>query len=103
MNMYTRIKPILGAFINIFSQSFAIYERRCGRGHFSKNVISDNSKYVTKWDFTLSRKRNFTSFASLLNYFLIHYLKKTLILQRNVPTTGLPIFKFEKQATIFLH
>ena len=56
-----------------------------GNVELLKNIVLDISKYVTNGGFTYFGKKESISLAFLLNYFIIHYLKKALISLRNVP------------------
>ena len=60
-------------------------------------------KNVKNRDFSYFWKKESISLAFLLNYLLIHYLKKTLISLRNVPKLIHPFLSSKKQASIFLH
>ena len=68
----------------------------------AENVALEDSNYVTNMGFYIFMKEKIISYNILLNYFQIYYLKKALVSLRDVLTTRLLIFTFEKQAAIFL-
>ena len=49
-----------------------------GNVKLQKNVVLEDSKYVTNMGLYIFIKE-FISFDFLLNYFLVHYLKKALV------------------------
>ena len=66
-----------------------------------KNIVLNDSKYITNMGFTYFWKKESISLALLLNYLLIHYLKKAW---KYFPSlyTARPSFEYYRQV-YFVH